>query len=592
MRTIVHVTHEAAHKIGGIGTVLEGLVTSRDYDAAVGRTIVLGPLFSRDGDADSRLGVDGEVLYSSLDGRYNHPLAPALREVQDRWGVQIVYGRKRFQAVDTRHKTSPEILLIDISHIDAGRLNLLKHRLYEWYGLASNRHEDVWEFEQYMRLAGPGLEAIRAIGGCGGQQSCIVVAHEFMGMPTALAAMAFPEYQCRTIFYAHEVATIRKLVEEHPGHDTMFYNVMRKARGDGLYLPDVFGPQDGYFKHPLVMCARHCDNILAVGDYVIEELRFLGPEFAGTDITLAYNGIPAHKDTADDDAAARKRLQEYAETLLGWKPDYVFTHVTRLVLSKGLWRDLAVLEHIDEAFRRDGRTAVLFVLSTEIGMPRRPADILHMEREWNWPLAHREGYPDLSGGEARFYQGVQAFNARSRNCKVVFINQFGFDRARCGHRMSEHIEFWDIRRGSDVEFGQSVYEPFGIAQVEALSYGALCVMNEVCGCAGFVRNVTGGKPDPNAIIVDYTVLDQELPAWRDGLRIGADQRLSVERRVARNAAEWILSHLPTTPQQYSALSQRGHDAASRMTWDVIARDYFLPAIERAERKQRTVVQRG
>lgn len=592
MRTLVHVTHEAVHKIGGIGMVLEGLITAGEYDRAINRTIIVGPLFSREGDVDSRLGHDGEVLYSSLDGRYNHPLAPALREVQDRWGVQIVYGRKHYQAVDTKLKASPEILAIDVSHVDPGRLNLIKHRLYEWFGLASNRYEDIWEFEQYMRLAGPAMEAVRAIGGCGGAQECVVVAHEFMGMPAALTALAYPDYNCHAVFYAHEVATIRKIVEDNPGHDTMFYNVLRQARREGLYLADVFGSQDHYFKHPLIQAARHCDNILAVGDYVVEELRFLGKEFDDTDITLTYNGIPAHKASAEEDAASRARLQTYAETLLGWKPDYVFTHVTRLVSSKGLWRDLEVLDHIDRAFRKDGRTAVLFVLSTEIGTPRRPADVLRMEREYGWPLAHREGLPDLSGGEARFYQRVQAFNARSRHCKVVFINQFGFDRARCGHRMSDKIEFWDIRKGSDLEFGQSIYEPFGIAQVEAMSFGCLCVMSEVCGCAGFVHKVTAGKPDPNAIIVDYSVLDKPLTNYKEGLKILAEQREQVEQRVARQAAEWILTNLPKTPQQAATLLERGHEIASKMSWDVIARDYVLPAIDRALKKERTAVIRG
>ena len=107
MRTIVHVTHEAVHKIGGIGTVLEGLITAREYADAVGRTILLGPLFSREGDVDARLGRDGEVLYSSLDGRYQHPAADALRDVQNRFGVQIVYGRRHFRAVDTGRTAAP-----------------------------------------------------------------------------------------------------------------------------------------------------------------------------------------------------------------------------------------------------------------------------------------------------------------------------------------------------------------------------------------------------------------------------------------------------------------------------------------------------
>ena len=46
------------------------------------------------------------------------------------------------------------------------------------------------------------------------------------------------------------------------------------------------------------------------------------------------------------------------------------------------------------------------------------------------------------------------------------------------------MSFLDIRRGSDVEFGQSIYEPFGIAMLEPLTYGAICVISSVCGCAG------------------------------------------------------------------------------------------------------------
>ena len=87
---------------------------------------------------------------------------------------------------------------------------------------------------------------------------------------------------------------------------------------------------------------------------------------------------------------------------------------------------------------------------------------------------------------------MQEFNAQSRNVKVVFINQFGFDRKPCGERMPADMEFMDIRKGSDAEFGQSIYEPFGIAQVEPISFGGICVFTNVCGCAGFVEKAAGG----------------------------------------------------------------------------------------------------
>ena len=53
MKTVVHVTHEAVQKIGGIGAVLHGLVTSKTYRSEVGRDIFLGPLFSTEGPLDN-----------------------------------------------------------------------------------------------------------------------------------------------------------------------------------------------------------------------------------------------------------------------------------------------------------------------------------------------------------------------------------------------------------------------------------------------------------------------------------------------------------------------------------------------------------
>ena len=53
--------------------------------------------------------------------------------------------------------------------------------------------------------------------------------------------------------------------------------------------------------------------------------------------------------------------------------------------------------------------------------------------------------------------------------KICLVNQFGWERSRCGWRMPEEMRFSDLRNGADLEFGQSIYEPFGIAQFEPLS---------------------------------------------------------------------------------------------------------------------------
>ncbi len=587
MRTLAHVTHEAVQKVGGIGAVLQGLFTSRHYIESVDRTVLIGPLFTTEGPAELRLGRQGEVLYSSIDGIARHPAAHLLTDVQRKYSVDIVYGRRTFADPKTGTRLSPEVVLIDVSHVDQRLVNRLKARMWETFGISSLEYERYWEYEQYVDLAEPALACLAALGATGPGHECVIVAHEFMGMPTALAAILDSSHPYRTVFYAHEVAPIRKIVEDHPGHDTMFYNVLRLAKRDGLYVEDVFGDQSHYFKHALVSAARFCDNILAVGDYVVEEMRFLDPTFRHVDIDLCYNGLPAYDVSMDELRGSQERMRQYCENLLGYRPDYIFTHVTRTAISKGLWRDLRVLEHVEKRFRQTGQTGVLFVLSTEVP-PRRTEDVRNMEKWWKWPVAHREGMPDLSGGEALFYAGVQEFNARARQVKVVFVNQFGWDRATCGLRMPEDMEFMDIRRGTHVEFGQSIYEPFGIAQLEPLSFGALCVVTNVCGCAGFVDAVTRGEGCPNVIVTDYTDLGGRPMDIDDLLRMDREQRDRIEIAVAAHVAEELLQRLPKDEAAHAELRRRGFELARQMSWEVVSKDYLLPAIERACHKHRAV----
>jgi hypothetical protein len=402
-------------------------------------------------------------------------------------------------------------------------------------------------------------------------------------MPTCLAAILEGDRSnFRTIFHAHECAPMRRIVEGHPGHDTMFYNVMRAAMAQGHYVEDVFGDQSGYYKHALVKAARFCDNIFAVGDYTLKEMRFLGADFTSVEAQLAYNGVPHWKITPEQKAQSRDKLRKYCKTLLKYEPDYVFSHVTRLVPSKGLWRDLRVLEHVEQMLRQRNETAVLFALTTEVPA-RRIEDIRRMEQNYHWPVVHREGLPDLSNGEAAYYAGVQEFNAQSRNVKVVFINQFGFDSKTCGARIPADMEFMDIRKGSDAEFGQSIYEPFGIAQVEPISFGGICVFTNVCGCAGFVEKITNGQPTPNVIVADYTELPEQGLRPEQLMSIGQPQRDAIENHVAERVAKELIDRLPRTPAEFEQFINRGYDLATHMSWDAVARDYIVPGIERATR---------
>jgi hypothetical protein len=587
---LVHVTHEAANKMGGIGAVLEGFFTCQSYLDAVERSIIVGPLFTTEGSVLDRLGPTGEVLHSSFDGLTQTGYASAFSRIESFYGVGIIYGRRTFVDSQTGIKSSPEAVLIDVRKADPGPVNELKARMFEEFDIKSDLYEHLWDFEQYVRLAPAALAVLKVIGAA--TDKTVVVAHEFMGMPAAMAAMLDQTCNYKTVFYAHEVATMRKIVEDHPGHDTMFYNVIKKAHQQKLYVEDVFGPQDRYFKHPLVDASKHCDAIFAVGGLVADELRFLSPEFESENISVVYNGIHAYKTTVEEKLSSKRKLQQYCFNLLGHTPDFIFTHVTRLVRSKGLWRDLRVLEHLDEAFAREGKTAVMYMLTTEV-CQRRSCDIFEMEARYNWPVAHREGWPDLSGGEAVFYTAVQEFNAKSKSVKIVFVNQFGFSRKLCGNKMPEDMEIIDIHRGTDVEFGQSIYEPFGIAPVEPLTFGGLCVFTNVSGCTGFVRDAIVGTNSHskdgtrNVVIADYTSIDGQFPQIKDLLAINRADRDLVEAAESREVADEILMLLPKSNAEVTAMIENGRRIAKNMSWDVVVNDYLLPTLEKILRTNRS-----
>ena len=581
--TVVHVTHEAAEKIGGIGAVLDGMFTSGAYQKEVDRTILISPLFSTEGDAKSRLGKGGDVLYSSLDKLSQSGYKTSFRRIEEQFNVDIVYGRKEYVDPMNGNTYRPEIVLIDVTRMDSGPVNDFKGALFREYGIRSDRYENQWDYEQWLRLGPPAIEVLKAIGAAEKVKPTIIISHEYMGMPTALAGILDP-YDFKTVFYAHEVSPIRRIVEGRAGHDTMFYNVLEKAHSQQHYVNEVFGDQSDYYRYALVDAARHCDNILAVGDCVVDELKFLAPEFEMADIDLTYNGIPAYEIGLAEKYESREKLRQYCKNLLGWKPDFIFTHVTRLVLSKGLWRDLRVLEHMDIEFSKLGRSAVLLVLSTETHK-RRDKDVHEMEAAYNWPVAHREGMPDLSCGEALYYAGVQEFNAKSRNIKVIFINQFGFTRQACGSRMPADMEFMDIRKGSDVEFGQSIYEPFGIAQLEPLTFGGLCVVTNICGCAGFVNDIAGNQPVPNVIIADYTDLNGDGGKDIDGmLKIDKAERDKIEHKISQKVALEICSRLPKNDEEFNRMLLSGYELARHMGWETVVERYVLKSLHKAVRK--------
>ncbi len=587
-KTVVHVTHEALQKVGGIGAVLEGLCTSQFYLDRVGRNILIGPIFGGDHEAVDLLGRFGEVLYSSALHIDRGGYGATFRPVQDEFGVSVIYGRRTFRDPETGNQSHPEVLLFGIGHMHRGPLDIFKLRLYERFGIQSDRY-DAWDYEQYTRIALPAYRALEALRVPGGEEPVTIMAHEYMGVPTALLAVLEDDQRYRTLFYAHETATVRRIVEHHEGYDTMFYNVLREARQENRTLEEVFGSQDSYFKHPLVRAARHMDGILAVGDYVKQEMQFVSPELDESDVHLTYNGIPSYPIAMKDKLRSRKMMNNYLSRLIGFEPDYLMTHVTRLAPSKGLWRDLKVLEHLDRQFLQTGRTGVHLLLCSELGSPRRQHEIEQLEAAHGWPAAHREGYPDLSGGEAALYTLIQRFNASSRAIKAIYVNQFGWSREACGRNMPEDMTFMDLRKAADVEFGQSIYEPFGIAQLEPLTFGAVCVPTNICGCSGFLQRVASSDDISNAVIADYTRLPRGVHSLEDMLQMSSRQRAEVEEAESARVAEELLRKLPQNDADRERLMKAGYDLAQHMSWNAVAENFVLPAMIHADEKHALAV---
>lgn len=575
--TLAHVTHEAVEHIGGIGTVLHGFMTSPVYQGHVRRSILVGPTSTEIAvEPEARLGEHGRVIYSSVDKIDHANLGTRLRPIEGAFKVRIVYGTRTYQNPMTGQDGEAEILLIDVFGVNHDRLNVFKLRLWETFGLDSSRYEGAWDYEEYVRLAEPAHYALRALM-TPDDLPCIVMSHEFMGMPTALATILDSSDQFRSIFYAHECATARRIVEDHQGHDTMFYNVLYQARNDGLFLEDVFGSQDHLLRHALVRRSHLCDGVIAVGDRTRDELLFLHDDYRSCPVDLVFNGVPSGPVTLEEKRRSRARLAEYAQRLVGFKPEVLMTHVTRPVISKGLWRDLKVCHELDHRFAPQNRTFVLFVLTSGGGV-RREQDVLAMERHYGWPVAHHPGYPDLVGPEVQIHEDIDAYNHSHTASRIILVNQFGWSPQRIGSRLPEGMTMTDLRLATDVEFGMATYEPFGISPLEPLGTGAICVISNVCGCRAFVENVSQGQGGDNVICADFTSLRQPLPI-EELTAMTQQQRDDIEDHVAAEVADQLLRRLPINDRQRATLIDSGQALVAAMGWDHVVGSSLVPAME-------------
>lgn len=572
MSISVHITHEAIQKIGGIHAVVEGLITSSAHQKKFTHTLLYTPLFEHEVPLKKRLGEDAEVLYSSLDHYDAAKWSLLFAPIEKMNSAHIIYGKKTFLG-NLGKKITVDIIAVDVWPMRISMVDAFKFKLWKSFHIESNLYTHDRDYEQYLRIGILLRDLTESL--YGKKEPCVLFSHEYMGMCAALACEIYKKNGERpgdqTVFYAHEVSTARNIVENIPGHDLAFYNLLQLDLDERISLEEEFSSQKNYSRNELIKCAAHLDYIFAVSDLIKDEFIYLCPKVPQDKIKVVYNGIPHRSISYAQKRQSYNLVGNYCETLFNYRPDYIFTHVTRLVISKGLWRDVRLLYHLDAMLAAKKKKAVFILLSTLIGTGRPPEEIQKMEDAYGWPVKHQVGWPDLVDTEVDIYRSIELFNARSKVIKGVFLNQFGFDRLGCGQRMPEGMSLEILRQSSDLEFGMSIYEPFGIAQLETLPYGGLPLISSVCGSASLLRSY---MKKGDFIEIDFTKIPiafkNNFRTKSDYKNINVDMRNLIETEICKESAPHILKHLPKTQTQKQSLFTDIQKRSEILDWEHIA----------------------
>ncbi|NJM42522.1 MAG: hypothetical protein HC853_18180 [Anaerolineae bacterium] len=157
---LIHATHEAGSKVGGIGAVLDGLLSAPSYLAEVERSLVVGPIKTTDAAEMERLFAPQNklsVFYFADGGQINcpQPLADLLSGIERAFGVRLLYGTREFGGV------AHEVILVDASDINPERLGKFKYYAWEKFGLDCAKFEHEPEFSQHLAAAEPAVAAAR-----------------------------------------------------------------------------------------------------------------------------------------------------------------------------------------------------------------------------------------------------------------------------------------------------------------------------------------------------------------------------------------------------------------------------------------------
>ncbi len=569
---VVHVTNEAGIKKGGIGATLFGLISLEKYHEDVKRTILLGP-FQKNKQTEYEMlqqNISIKYLTREITSDISSELKIKFESIEKRYNIEILYGIRLFKEKEI------EIILIDSTDADINRLNIFKGKLFDNFGFQSDLFEHDEEFEDCMSIAVPALRTVYTLTDLKTIKNKFLICHDVYAIPTLLASkMMNMEY--RNFYFLHEVPCSRDIIENFHGHEIAFYNIMDNIDPEKKKTTHCGINCTKCFRFGMMKLIKEADRIFSVGDHLEREMKYFYPEI-DLKIEKIYRGIPNYYYDIEKKFQAKEKIIEYTSSICGFRPDYIFTHITRLIPSKGLWRDLQIMNHIDKFLQEKGKRGILIFLSSVIPEGRSKSEILTMEKEYGWPVIHKIGYPDLVSHEIDCYKNLQKFNKSAKSVRAILVNQFGWSQDKCGTAVPEDMDFHDLRLGTDVEFGLSIYEPFGISHLESLTVGAICVMSSTCGSIGLLKKELDSLENENLIIADYKESGKDFSASAL-INLEEEKLTALEMTVSEKTAQELIKKLPQNFEDHLQLFKNGYKMSNKLSWDKIYDELYRQTLQ-------------
>ena len=281
--------------------------------------------------------------------------------------------------------------------------------------------------------------------------------------------------------------------------------------------------------------------------------------------------------------ASRNKLRQYCKNLLKYEPDYVFTHVTRLVPSKGLWRDLRVLEHLEHdaaQAQRDGGA-----LHAQHRSPRPPAATT--SAGWSSTTTGRsstaKACPTSPAARPRITRACRSSTPavaqhQGRLHQPVRLRPQHLRHAACRRTWSS----WTSARARTSSSARaSTSRSASPRSSRSASAGSASSPN-VCGCAGFVEQGRRRQADAQRRSSPTT------PTCRRRACARSSCSPSASRSATRSSTRWptkvaseLIERLPRTPAGVRAVHRPRPRPGQADELGRRRPRYVVPGIQRA-----------